>query len=108
MQPGLYRRLTDPENLRGLGDVQMLHVPKNEDFSINVRQFVKRLPDSASHFRLLYDRLKLLGAEIMTGLNELQLPGLDLGEAKRMANSAVAAVKQGQLGYALICAKKTD
>ncbi len=37
MQPGLYRRLADPENLRGLGDVQMLHVAKNEDFSIDVR-----------------------------------------------------------------------
>ena len=51
-------------------------------------------------------RLKLLGAEIMTGLNKLQLPGIDLGAAKRMANSVMAAVKQGQLGYALICATK--
>jgi arsenite methyltransferase len=51
-------------------------------------------------------RLKLLGAEIMTGLNKLQLPGLDLGAAKRMANSAIAAIKLGHLGYALICAKK--
>jgi len=51
-------------------------------------------------------RLKLLGAEIMTGLNKLQLPGLDLGATKRMVNSAMAAVKQGQLGYALICASK--
>lgn len=53
-------------------------------------------------------RVKLLGAEIMTGLNKLQLPGLDLGAAKRMANSAMAAVKRGQLGYALICATKPD
>jgi arsenite methyltransferase len=53
-------------------------------------------------------RLKLLGAEIMTGLNKLQLPGIDLGGAKRMANSAMTAVKQGQLGYALICATKPD
>ncbi len=53
-------------------------------------------------------RVKLLGAEIMTGLNKLQLPGLNLGAAKRMANSAMAAVKQGQLGYALICATKPD
>jgi hypothetical protein len=44
----------------------------------------------------------------MTGLNKLQLPGLDLGAAKRMANSAMAAVKQEQLGYALICATKPD
>ncbi len=53
-------------------------------------------------------RVKLLGAEIMTGLNKLQLPGLDLGPAKEMSNSAMAAVKQGQLGYALICATKPD
>jgi hypothetical protein len=51
-------------------------------------------------------RLKLLGAEIMTGLNKLQLSALDLGAAKGMANSAMAAVKQGQLGYVLICAIK--
>lgn len=55
MQPGLYLRLADPENFRSLGYVQMLHVPKNEDFSIDIRHFVKRLPDSTSHFRLLYD-----------------------------------------------------
>jgi arsenite methyltransferase len=46
--------------------------------------------------------LKLLGAEIMTGLNKLQLPGVDLAAAKRMANNAMAAIKQGQLGYVLI------
>jgi arsenite methyltransferase len=53
-------------------------------------------------------RMKLLGAEIMTGLNKLQLPGIDLGTANRMASSASAAVKQGQLGYAIICATKPD
>jgi len=51
-------------------------------------------------------RMKLLAAEIMTGLNRLQLPGIDLGAAKRMANSAMEAVRHGQLGYALICATK--
>lgn len=61
------------------------------------------LEEMANHVRL-----KLLGAEIVTGLNKLQLPGLDLEAAKRMAKSAMAAVKQGQLGYALICAKKPD
>ncbi len=53
-------------------------------------------------------RVKVLGAEIMTGLNKLQLPGLDLGPAKRMSNGAMAAVKQGRLGYVLICATKPD
>jgi arsenite methyltransferase len=43
-------------------------------------------------------RMKQLGAEIMAGLNKLQLPGVDLGAAMRMASSARAAVKQGQLG----------
>jgi len=51
-------------------------------------------------------RLKLLGAEIMTGLNKLQLPGVDLGAAKRMASGAMAAIKHGQLGYVLIGATK--
>jgi ubiquinone/menaquinone biosynthesis C-methylase UbiE len=53
-------------------------------------------------------RLKLFGTEIMTGLNKLQLPGVDLAAARGMANSAMAAVKRGQLGYALICATKPD
>jgi arsenite methyltransferase len=51
-------------------------------------------------------RRKLLGAEIMTGLNKLQLPGIDLGAAKRMASGAAEAIKQGHLGYVLICATK--
>jgi arsenite methyltransferase len=46
-------------------------------------------------------RLKLLGAEIMTGLNKLQLPGPDLGAAKRMANSAMTAIKRGHLASLL-------
>jgi SAM-dependent methyltransferase len=53
-------------------------------------------------------RMKLLGAEVMTGLNKLQLPGIDLGGAKRMASSAAAAIKQGHLGYVLICTTKPN
>jgi arsenite methyltransferase len=51
-------------------------------------------------------RRKLLGAEIVTGLNKLQLPGIDLGAAKRMASSAADAINQGRLGYVLIVAAK--
>jgi ubiquinone/menaquinone biosynthesis C-methylase UbiE len=51
-------------------------------------------------------RMKLLGAEIMTGLNKLQLPGIDLGTAKRMAIGAAEAIKQGHLGYVLLGATK--
>jgi ubiquinone/menaquinone biosynthesis C-methylase UbiE len=53
-------------------------------------------------------RFRLLGAEILTRLNKLQLPGFDLGVIKQMAGSAMAAVKNGHLGYVLICATKPD
>jgi len=51
-------------------------------------------------------RMKLLGTEIMTGLNKLQLSGIDLGAAKRMASSAADAIQRGHLGYVLIGATK--
>ena len=51
-------------------------------------------------------RRKLLGAEIMTGLKKLQLPGIDLGAAKRTASSAAEAIQRGHLGYVLIGATK--
>lgn len=52
-------------------------------------------------------RMKLLGAEIMVGLKKLALPaGVDLAEAKRLAQSALTAVKQGLLGYAIVCGAK--
>ena len=48
-------------------------------------------------------RMKLLGAEIMAGLNKLQLPGIDLGAAKRMADGRAlrlikATLKAGSYG----------
>jgi arsenite methyltransferase len=71
---------------------------------------VDRIEQRSAALREIVDqvRMKLLGAEIMAGLNKLQLPGVDLGAAKRMASSAMTAVKQGQLGYALICVTKPD
>ena len=50
---------------------------------------------------------KLLGVEIMMGLKKLDLPGIDLRAAKQMAQSALSAVQQGQLGYAVITARKS-
>jgi arsenite methyltransferase len=50
-------------------------------------------------------RMKLLGAEIMVGLKKLALPeGVDLTEAKQMAQSAMTAVQRGALGYVAISA----
>jgi len=51
-------------------------------------------------------RMKLLGAEIMVGLNKLNLRGVDFSKAKVLANGAVAAIRQGQLGYAIITASR--
>jgi ubiquinone/menaquinone biosynthesis C-methylase UbiE len=53
-------------------------------------------------------RKKLLAAEIMVGLKKLDLPGVDFSAAKQMATSALAAVQQGQLGYALLVAGKPE
>ncbi len=49
---------------------------------------------------------KLLGVEIMKGLKKIDLPGLDLTAAKHMAKSAFIAIQQGQLGYAIVTARK--
>lgn len=51
-------------------------------------------------------RMKLLGLEIMTGLKKLELPALDLPAAKAMAQAAIEAIKQGKLGYAIVCGVK--
>jgi arsenite methyltransferase len=53
-------------------------------------------------------RLKLLGAEIMVGLKKLDVPGIDLETAKQMSQAALAAIHQGNLGYATICAAKVE
>jgi ubiquinone/menaquinone biosynthesis C-methylase UbiE len=51
-------------------------------------------------------RTRLLGAEIMVGLKKLDLPDVDFPAAKQMAQAALAAIRQGSLGYAIIRATK--
>jgi arsenite methyltransferase len=50
-------------------------------------------------------RGKLLLADIMIGLKKLQLPGLDIAQAKDFASAADRAVKRKHLGYALLVAE---
>jgi len=52
-------------------------------------------------------RMRLLGAEIAVGLKKIELPGVDFVSAKRMAQSALEAVRTGSLGYAIIHATRT-
>ena len=47
-------------------------------------------------------RSKLLLADIMVGLKKLELPGLDIQQAKQFASAARDALKQNKLGYALV------
>lgn len=49
---------------------------------------------------------KLLGAEVLVGLKKMDLPGIDFTSAKQTAATALSAVQQGHLGYALITAEK--
>jgi SAM-dependent methyltransferase len=47
---------------------------------------------------------KLLGAELLIKLKKLEVPGLDLDQAKVLARSAADAVRGGLLGYSLVTA----
>ncbi len=49
---------------------------------------------------------KLFATEIMTGLKKIDLPGIDIAAAKRMAKAALDAIQNRQLGYAIVIAQK--
>lgn len=51
-------------------------------------------------------RGKLLVADILIGLKKLDLPGLDLQQAKVFSTAAQGAIATGHLGYGLIVASK--
>jgi ubiquinone/menaquinone biosynthesis C-methylase UbiE len=53
-------------------------------------------------------RTRFLAAEVMVGLQKLVLPGFDFEAAKIIARHALAAIRQGNLGYAIIAASKRD
>lgn len=51
-------------------------------------------------------RGKLLVADILIGLKKLDLPGLDLQQAKAFSTAAQDAIAKGHLGYGLLVASK--
>lgn len=51
-------------------------------------------------------RGKLLLADIMIGLKKLELPGLDIQQAKEFATAAKNAITNNKLGYALMVGQK--
>jgi ubiquinone/menaquinone biosynthesis C-methylase UbiE len=52
-------------------------------------------------------RRNLFGVEIMAALKTIDLPAVDLAGAKQTAKSAMTAIQNGQLGYAMITARKS-
>ncbi len=48
---------------------------------------------------------RLLGIEIASGLGKLDIPGIDLSAAKKFAEAAAEAIRNGKLGYALLIAR---
>jgi arsenite methyltransferase len=51
-------------------------------------------------------RTRLLVTEVMLGLNKLALPGFDTAMVKDFTQHALAAIKAGKLGYAIVTAAK--
>ncbi len=51
-------------------------------------------------------RAKLLSAELIVKLKQIDLSGVDFEQAKHLARAAADAVREGQLGYALLIGVK--
>jgi len=71
-----------------------------------------RVEHTESHDEALLEmvnqiQMKLPGAEIMVGLKKLDVPGVDLAAAKQTAQAALTAIRQGTLGYAVVCGSKS-
>ena len=82
-----------------------------ERYAVYLNDAGLRVSQTEAHDRALTEmvhqvRMKLLSMEIMTGLKKIELPDLDLAAAKTMAQSALEAIKQGKLGYAIVCGVK--
>jgi hypothetical protein len=49
---------------------------------------------------------RLLAAEVMAGLGKVDLARVDFATAKQFAQAAVAAIRDGKIGYVSIVARK--
>ena len=94
------------EWLACIADAQWL-----ESYSAHLAEAGMRVTRTETHNDALAEmvhevRGKLLGIEIMKGLKKLDLPDVDLTEAKAMAHTALEAIAQGKIGYAIVCGVK--
>ena len=51
---------------------------------------------------------RLFAADILRGLQKIDLAGIDLDAARRMTRQALVAVSERRLGYAIVCAAKAE
>ena len=58
--------------------------------------------DDALYAMVNVVRTRLLGAEVLAGLNTLDVSGVDMESARHLARQAQKAVSSGRLGYAVI------
>ena len=70
------------------------HVSRTEDHSDALVEMVRQI------------QAKLLGAEIMTGLKKIDLPGVDFATGRQFAQAALQATSSGALGYIVVAATK--
>jgi arsenite methyltransferase len=66
-----------------------------------------------NHDHVLLDMIRNIGtrlfaADILRGLNKIDLAGIDLQAASRMTRQALVAVGEHRLGYAVVCAAKAE
>ncbi len=109
----LTRGSTLPKELEGLlawvaciADAQPVDIYASCLISAGLHLEATEPHDQALQEMVRQIQTKLLGVEIMAGLKKIDIPGLDLTTAKQMAQAALAAIRQGQLGYAIITARK--
>lgn len=102
-----------PQELEGLlGWIACLAAARSVDqYAAQLRASGLLVQDIEQHDQALADmvhsiRKRLLGVEIMAGLGKIGLPKVDFASAKQMAVSALTAIQQGQLGYAILSATK--
>jgi arsenite methyltransferase len=69
-----------------------------------LKPFVIEAHDEALREMVRTIGIRLLATEVAAGLGKIDLPGVDLEAARRLAHQARVAVDQGRLGYAIVCA----
>lgn len=91
-----------------IGDAQSLEQYSNWLAGAHLKVGVTEPRDHYLQEMVQAIRSKLLVADILIGLKKLDLPGLDLQQAKSFSKAAQDAIAAGHLGYGLLVASKEE